>query len=63
MRTGIGKSWDMDTDKPYFHVMPRDGWLNGDILPTALFYEQAVWYKEFSCPCVMYSKICHRWER
>lgn len=29
MRAEIGKSWDMDTDKPYFHVMPRDGWLNG----------------------------------
>ena len=27
---GLGKSWDSDNDKPSFHVMPRDGWLNGE---------------------------------
>ena len=26
----LGKSWDSDSDKPFFHVMPRDGWLNGE---------------------------------
>jgi len=25
----LGKSRDKDSDKPFFHVMPRDGWLNG----------------------------------
>ena len=36
-RAEIGKSWDMDSDKPFFHVMPRDGWLNGaDVLFSEL---------------------------
>jgi hypothetical protein len=25
----LGKSMDKDSDKPFYHVMPRDGWLNG----------------------------------
>lgn len=28
-RSGIGPLWEKDSDKPIFHVMPRDGWLNG----------------------------------
>ena len=29
-RDGLGPSWVNDQDKPYYHVMPRDGWINGD---------------------------------
>eukprot|EP00884_Botryococcus_braunii_P020058 jgi/Botrbrau1/6736/Bobra.0324s0022.1 len=27
-RKALGDSWDKDLDKPWFHVMPREGWLN-----------------------------------
>ena len=26
-RADIGISWKQDSDKPLYHVMPRDGWL------------------------------------
>ena len=27
-RGDLGTSWDQDSNKPWFHVMPRTGWLN-----------------------------------
>ncbi len=27
-RTAFGNSWLLDPDKPWYHVMPRSGWLN-----------------------------------
>lgn len=27
-RKALGTSWHADPDKPWFHVMPREGWLN-----------------------------------
>jgi len=27
-RAGLGESWQLDADKPWYHVMPRSGWLN-----------------------------------
>ena len=34
----LGTSWDQDSDKPWFHVMPRTGWLNDPNGP--IFYKE-----------------------
>lgn len=36
-RAKLGSSWLRDPDKPWFHVMPRDGWLNDPNGP--IFYK------------------------
>ncbi|KAK9839842.1 hypothetical protein WJX81_005428 [Elliptochloris bilobata] len=36
-RAKLGRSWALDPDKPWFHVMPRDGWLNDPNGP--IFYK------------------------
>lgn len=36
-RRELGESWDKDPDKPWFHVMPREGWLNDPNGP--IFYK------------------------
>ena len=36
-RAKLGQSWQLDPDKPWFHVMPRDGWLNDPNGP--IFYK------------------------
>ena len=33
-RTSFGNSWLLDPDKPWYHVMPRSGWLNDPNGPT-----------------------------
>ena len=32
-RAAIGNSWKKDSDKPFYHVMPRDGWLYVSYMP------------------------------
>ena len=36
LRDTLGPSWVNDDDKPFFHVMPRDGWLNGELVIPGL---------------------------
>ena len=36
-RSKYGSSWELDPDKPWYHVMPRSGWLNDPNGP--------IWYK------------------
>ncbi|KAK9807040.1 hypothetical protein WJX72_011542 [[Myrmecia] bisecta] len=36
-RGDLGDSWQLDSDKPWFHVLPREGWLNDPNGP--IFYK------------------------
>ncbi len=36
-RAQAGPSWQLDPDKPWYHVMPRSGWLNDPNGP--IFYK------------------------
>ena len=36
-RQALGRAWQLDPDKPWFHVMPRNGWLNDPNGP--IFYK------------------------
>lgn len=36
-RAGLGESWTLDADKPWYHIMPRSGWLNDPNGP--IFYD------------------------
>jgi hypothetical protein len=53
-RQALGKSWQLDPDKPWFHVMPRDGWLNDPNGP--IFYKGR--YHMCAC-CVLLVLPCH----
>ena len=37
VRSSLGESWALDPDKPWYHVMPRTGWLNDPNGP--IFYK------------------------
>lgn len=36
-RASLGDSWKSDPDKPWYHIMPRQGWLNDPNGP--IFYK------------------------
>ncbi|BDA48086.1 Fructan 6-exohydrolase [Coccomyxa sp. Obi] len=56
-RTKLGNSWLLDPDKPWYHVMPRSGWLNDPNGPIYykgkyhIFYQHVVGTSQWDWAC------------
>lgn len=54
-RSGLGDSWKLDADKPWYHVMPRSGWLND---PNGPIYYQSRYHVYDPCSPTLRTGFC-----